>query len=326
MPELRAEQFSDFFLALHGRDPFPWQEALAARVCATGTWPEVIDLPTASGKTACIDVALFALAVREKDAPRRIFFVVDRRVVVDEAYRRVCDIRKQLREAGQGVLHEVAQTFRAMARVGDDDEPLLVTEMRGGAFRDESWINNPLQPTVVTSTVDQVGSRLLFRGYGVSQNRWPLDAGLIGNDALILLDEAHCSRGFAQTLQRVRQYRANGWASQPLNLPFQFVEMTATPSHDPSPENKLELSDQDREVETLKNRLEAEKPTRLIEIKGWQRRHTTRTRRVCTSAAEIYFGPAFEGNVIDPANQWHIVHRNTNLACEDPISATGFPH
>jgi CRISPR-associated endonuclease/helicase Cas3 len=140
--------------------------------------------------------------------------------------------------------------------------------MRGGAFRDESWVRNPLQPTVVTSTVDQVGSRLLFRGYGVSRNSWPLHAGLIGNDALILLDEAHCSRAFAQTLKRVEGYRGNGWTSRPLGLPFQFVEMTGTPSHKVKLENRVGLSPADLEVEALRKRLDAEKPTQLIDIKA----------------------------------------------------------
>lgn len=285
MAELRAEDFREFFQKLHGNTPFPWQEALAARVCA-GDWPEVIDLPTASGKTACIDIALFALAVREGGAvregktPRRIFFVVDRRVVVNEAYQRMCRVRKALKESLKGsqenALYEVARRFCAMARGSqtatqeDDDDPLLVSEMRGGAFRDESWVNNPLQPAVITSTVDQVGSRLLFRGYGVSPSSRPIHAGLIGNDALILLDEAHCSLAFAQTLQRVQKYRADDWASQPLKLSFQFVEMTATPSRPPdSASDVFRLSDRDHEVEVLRKRLEATKPTRLLpEVKG----------------------------------------------------------
>jgi CRISPR-associated endonuclease/helicase Cas3 len=271
MVELRAEHFRDFFQELHGKPPFPWQEALAARVCA-GDWPEVIDLPTASGKTACIDIALFALAVRGNEAPRRIFFVVDRRVVVNEAYLRMCRVRDRLKEAKVGLLYEIAQRFRSMG-CGDDmpeqeDDPLLVAQMRGGTFRDETWVTNPLQPAVIASTVDQVGSRLLFRGYGVSQNTWPLHAGLIGNDALILLDEAHCSRAFAQTLKRIERYRGKGWANQPLALPFQFVEMTATPSRDVKPENKAGLSAADLGVEALRKRLDAEKPTQLIEIKG----------------------------------------------------------
>ena len=87
MADLQASDFGQFFKELHGHPPFPWQQALAEKVCAEG-WDnvKVIDLPTASGKTACIDIALFALAVRGGDAPRRIFFVVDRRVVVNEAY------------------------------------------------------------------------------------------------------------------------------------------------------------------------------------------------------------------------------------------------
>ena len=81
----QPEQFAAFYKAVYGKSddptfgPFPWQERLARRVCA-GDWPHAIALPTAAGKTACIDIAVFALACRAKDAPRRIFFVVDRRI------------------------------------------------------------------------------------------------------------------------------------------------------------------------------------------------------------------------------------------------------
>ena len=72
--------FRGYFSGLHGRSPFPWQERLAEQVVTEG-WPAVIDLPTASGKTACIDIAVFALACGR--GHRRIFFVVDRKVIVD---------------------------------------------------------------------------------------------------------------------------------------------------------------------------------------------------------------------------------------------------
>ena len=264
MDDVKAGDFGQFFFDLHGYEPFPWQEALAKKVCA-GNWPEVIDLPTASGKTACIDIALFSLAVRGGEMPRRIFFVVDRRVVVSEAFLRMCGIRKKLEEATAGVLKAAARKLRILAR-GDD--PLHVYEMRGGAFRDETWVRNPLQPTVVASTVDQVGSRLLFRGYGVSENSWPLHAGLIGNDALIILDEAHCSRAFGQTLQRIEQYRGASWASDPIRTPFRFVEMTATPSRTTTEVAAFSITDQDRGKEKMQLRLQASKPTRLVEVKG----------------------------------------------------------
>lgn len=277
MAELAPEQFGEFFEALHGYAPFPWQEALAKRVCA-GDWPEVIDLPTAAGKTAFIDIALFAMAIRT-DVPRRVFFVVDRRIVVNEAYLRTCEVRDKLdcalRTAETSVLHEVAERLarkargdRARSEVDSPVEPLLVSEMRGGIFRDETWVRNPLQPTVITSTVDQVGSRLLFRGYGVSENSRPIHAGLIANDALLLLDEAHCSRAFAQTLKRIEAYRGKEWANRAWERPFRFVQMTATPAFPVAAGKRLGLSGEDRATEVLKQRLQARKPTQLIEIKG----------------------------------------------------------
>ena len=88
-----------------------------------------------------------------------------------------------------------------------DERPLDVYALRGGMYRETAWARSPLQPTVIASTVDQVGSRLLFRGYGVSDSMKPIHAGLVGNDALILLDEAHCAKPFDQTMQAVENYR-----------------------------------------------------------------------------------------------------------------------
>jgi len=77
---------------------------------------------------------------------------------------------------------------------------------------------------IICSTVDQIGSRLLFRGYGRSQNVWPIHAGLAANDSLLILDEAHCSVPFHQTLEAVRRYRT--WATDPLPSPFVVVVMS----------------------------------------------------------------------------------------------------
>ncbi|MBI3048965.1 MAG: hypothetical protein HYY76_11730 [Acidobacteria bacterium] len=56
-------EFVQFFHALWGYDPFAWPSMLAERV-AGGAWPRVLDLPTAAGKTACIEIALDVLAVQ----------------------------------------------------------------------------------------------------------------------------------------------------------------------------------------------------------------------------------------------------------------------
>ena len=145
--------------------------------------------------------------------------------------------------------------------------PLDVHELRGGIYRDMSWVRSPLQPTVITSTVDQVGSRLLFRGYGVSPSAQPIHAALIANDALIFLDEAHCSRPFAETLSAIRRYRSDEWAETPLGRPFGFVEMTATPAQS-GPSRRFSLSANDRENVAIRQRLFAAKPTALHVEKG----------------------------------------------------------
>lgn len=234
--------FVQFFQALWNKKPFAWQRELAESVSkheGGSEWPKAIALPTASGKTACVDIGVFALANQASrmargeviTAPRRIFFVVDRRVIVDQAYERARVVAKKLHTAEEGVLRTAADSLRQIAfgaTSGYECEiPLRAYALRGGMFRSEAWARDPLQPTVVASTVDQVGSRLLFRAYGRGSGAWPVYAALIANDSLILLDEAHCAQPFLQTLQAVCRYR--DWAHTPLERAFHPVVMSATP-------------------------------------------------------------------------------------------------
>jgi len=264
---LQHDHFSAFFRELWQQEPFPWQQRLAQHVCG-GAWPRIIDLPTATGKTACIDIALFALATQaeyppaERTAGRRIFFVVNRRVIVDEAHERAGRIAEKLRDAPQGsVLGEVAKALRLLT--GEPDAPPLdVAILRGGIYRDNRWARSIAQPTIITSTIDQVGSRLLFRGYGVSEAARPLHAALLAHDSLLLLDEAHISQAFAQTLQSVHRYRSQAWAVQPIVTPFDVVQMTATPGS--RIEDPFTLGDDDRNHPVLGRRLKAAKPVELV--------------------------------------------------------------
>lgn len=259
---LGKERFAEFFHALHGHSPFPWQARLLAQVLDQG-WPDTLALPTASGKTACIDIAIYALACGATQAARRIFFVVDRRVIVDEAYARAHHIAIRLASAPDGVLADVAEALRRIA--GGGDAPLAVFQLRGGVYRDDAWARTPAQPTVICSTIDQLGSRLLFRSYGASPYTWPLHAGLAANDSLILLDEAHCAEPFRQTLRAVGRYR--GRAECPITTPFAQVVLSATPtgSIDVHP---FGLAAEDRADPVLGARLRACKPARLIEGKA----------------------------------------------------------
>lgn len=259
-----------YFRELWGSDPFPWQVMLAERV-STGAWPNVLDLPTAAGKTACLDIAVFALAAQagrpivERTAPRRIWLVVDRRIVVDEAFERASRIARALAAATEGPLRQVADRLRALSGT---ERPLAVGRLRGGVLRDDGWARIPSQPAVITSTVDQLGSRLLFRGYGYSLLSAPIFAGLAANDSLILLDEAHCAVPFMQTLGSVAMYRSSAWAEEPIPTPFASVLMSATPPQGVPSATRFPGVERARALDhpALARRLGASKPTELVRI------------------------------------------------------------
>jgi len=266
LPSLAAAEFPAIFAAVHGVPPFPWQCRLVDRLAGGGGWPEALDLPTGTGKTAAIDAALFHLALQagggaERQAPVRIAFVVDRRIIVDAAAARADTISRALRDAtGDGPLARMAARLRHLA--GPGAPPLMVARLRGGLPREEDWARSPGQPTILCSTVDQVGSRLLFRGYGISDSMKPVHAGLLGADCLLLLDEAHLAAPFAQTLRRIAAYRAPPWCEASPGA-WGFVSLSAT-QNAAGPRFALEAADRAHPI--LKARLEAPKPALLRRV------------------------------------------------------------
>ena len=274
MTPLSLADFETYFRELHGHAPYDWQSRLAKQV-VEGRWPGAIDLPTGSGKTSCLDIAVFALACQaswekaDRTAPRRIFFCVNRRVIVDEASRRAERIARAIWQAkgeggdGKPTLWRVAHALRGISSHADPKRPPLdVLELRGGIYRDNRWARSATQATIVCTTIDQLGSRLLFRGYGVSPNAAPVQAALIAYDSLVLLDEAHISRPFLQTLEAVKRYLDPKWArrEQPFGIPpMVVVPMTATPPEGVSDTDVIRLTAKDRENQGLDNRLRAAK-------------------------------------------------------------------
>ena len=289
---LDAADFARFFHAIHGHDPFPWQQDLVTLLDETNEWPDVLDLPTGAGKTAALDAAVFHLALRFECPARaalRIALVVDRRLVVDDAYARASRIacalahpvgivevrcaacleanlercplaRSGSADPGWAVVAEVAARLQELA--GDGEPPLAAQRLRGGTPLEHDWARTPTQPVILCSTVDQIGSRLLFRGYGVSHRMKPVHAGLLGTDTLVLLDEAHLSEPFRQTLADVQ---AIG------NAAVRTVWLSATPSvcaqrRFPRPPADYDQPAYDHPV--LRARLHARKPAKLKVVRG----------------------------------------------------------
>ena len=262
--DLDVSDFAFFFRAIHKRPPFPWQQRLVELLAEKDEWPDVLDLPTGSGKTAALDAAVYHLALRFECPARaalRIALVVDRRLVVDDAYERARCIEKALgdpicaAESERDVLIEVARRLQRLA--GDGERPLVASRLRGGAPLESDWARTPTQPTILCSTVDQVGSRLLFRGYGVSDRMKPVHAGLFGQHSLILLDEAHLSEPFRVTVHAVQEIGKST---------VRTVLLSATPGS--KPKRPFGLTQDDYANPDLRRRLEASKPCRLSVVLG----------------------------------------------------------
>jgi CRISPR-associated endonuclease/helicase Cas3 len=332
---LSVEDFDDFYYEVYRRRPFAWQKRLAAQVCREG-WPDYIKLPTSSGKTTVIDIAVFSLAYQAANAdilndvrptPRRIFFVVDRRIVVNEAYQQARRLAEKLRAVAlpnqdedlseSATLRRVATQLQKLAS-DSTAPPLDCFELRGGIFRNDTWVRSLLQPTILTTTVDQIGSRLLFRGYGVSDRNLPIHAALTANDSLIILDEAHCSQPFSQTIERVQRYRSSAWSGEQISTPFAFVQMTATPPSELKGKQVFTLSETDYEADrALAERHGCVKPTSLhiaTGAKGSKLAHVM-AKQLCEKANAL----ASEGNCKKVAvivNRVHIARE-----CFDQLSA-----
>jgi len=183
-----------------------------------GNLLEAIDVPTGLGKTAIIPIWLLAIAAQSPlTLPRRLIYVVNRRTVVDQA----TDIAERIREK----LPAVRQVNRALAKPSADPaNPLAISTLRGEHQDNKEWQTDPARAAIIIGTVDMVGSKLMFAGYQSSQRMRPFLAGLIGQDALLVHDEAHLTPAFGRLIRQISQTQRKQGNPRPLRL----IELSAT--------------------------------------------------------------------------------------------------
>lgn len=270
MGVLTVPTFDEFFSAVNdGREPFPWQSRLAQQVVDCG-WPEEIGIPTGLGKTSCLDIAIWSLACQadvpatERRLPTRIWYVVNRRLIVDAAYEHGCRLVELLSDTGaDGPIRAVAEALRKIRGMfcGESDEPISATKLRGGAELG-ARPPHPAQPTMIFSTVPMFASTWLFRGYASSSNMRSIDAAHAGIDSLVLIDEAHLSRPLRNLASPLAQCDIGDPSSvlRPERSRPQIVALTATGDA----ANPFRLSRQDLDHDIVSKRQEATKPTELV--------------------------------------------------------------
>lgn len=263
---LRLEEFPDFVQEIRGHRPFPWQTAYLHQVADSGTWPD-LDIPTGLGKTSIIDIWAFLLAWQHdagsrRTVPLRLFFVVDRRLVVDQAHDNAQALQDALHTSHPGTTTgRVAQALRDLAGCGT---ALDSVRMRGGVDWASRWLRSPAQPAVITSTVDQYGSRLLFRGYHTSPRMRPIDAALCGMDALLAVDEAHIALPLLITATDCAAYQATATHPVLADRAVKVVSLSATASTGPGRSRHC-ITDADRKHPVADRRLAAQRRLTLLD-------------------------------------------------------------
>jgi CRISPR-associated endonuclease/helicase Cas3 len=235
--------FEKTFRNLTGNDPFPWQYAMYLRI-VNGDPPPSCQIPTGLGKTSVIAVWLIALVTSPTVVPRRLVYVVNRRTVVDQSTEEAKKLRDNLKNMPE-----------LQKRLGSDD--LAISTLRGQFADNRAWSADPSRPAVIVGTVDMIGSRLLFSGYGIGFKLKPLHAGFLGQDALLVHDEAHLEPAFQELLVSIKkeQDRSKDYRA------FHVMELSATSrEHEP-----FVLTDEDRARPEVKRRIEAKKAIHLHE-------------------------------------------------------------
>lgn len=215
--------FERTFKSLTGHKPLSWQARLFRVHFLPGKDLSIIDLPTGLGKTMIIAIWLIAREMN-KSLPRRLIYVVDRRTVVDQA----TDIAENLVER--------------FADAGLSGECPAISTLRGQLADNREWSSDPSRPAIIIGTVDLIGSGLLFCGYRSSYKTRPLQAGMLGQDSLLVLDEAHLSKPFEKLVKAIEQsgsfQRDREGKSQ--GTPMQVIRMSAT-SDDSNADNVFRL-------------------------------------------------------------------------------------
>lgn len=265
------DSFGHQYEALRDFTPMRWMERMFGEIAA-GDYPRLVDLPCGAGKTDLVFLWLIALArygmqrPGAKAVPRRLVWVVNRRVLVQQVYRIAQALRERLADSST-----LAPVRSGLTTLGADAQPFEIVELRGQTLQDRDWVIRPAAPQLIVGTVDQIGSRLLFQGYGLGKWGRAQHAGILGTDTWVAVDEAHLVPAFVLTLRQIHAKQTSSLESLPLplaaafaRLPFWLTELSGTPGLPPPTPTPFRLTEHEREDPALRPRLAAEATRRAV--------------------------------------------------------------
>ena len=170
-PDTTFEQF--FTRLTGGRNAHRWQSDLAVpQACGN----RLIRIPTGFGKTLGVLAAWcwHRLERRDDDWPRRLVWCLPMRVLVEQTEHEV-----------RSALARIGMLWNGQ---GSHDGMVGVHPIMGGADAGR-WHLYPECEAVLVGTQDMLLSRALNRGYACPRARWPMEFGLLSQDAVWVMDE-----------------------------------------------------------------------------------------------------------------------------------------
>ncbi len=234
--------YASWFFRITEKQPFPYQQRLAT----TDELPILLDVPTGAGKTAAVVLAWlwrrrFHSDQKIRDStPRRLVYCLPMRTLVEQTYT------------------EVENWLNRSDLAADVELHLLM----GGALS-QRWDAHPEKDSILVGTNDQLLSRALNRGYGMSRYRWPIHFALLNNDCLWVMDEVQLMGiGFLTTAQ-LQGFRLEFGTMRPTYSLWMSAtldrELLQTVNYQPDLSKIHELTEFDKVHPILQQRLEAKK-------------------------------------------------------------------
>ncbi|MEM1279257.1 MAG: CRISPR-associated helicase Cas3' [Cyanobacteria bacterium P01_H01_bin.152] len=233
--------YQEFFRQIKGFEPYPWQTKLASW---EGEKIATVVAPTGAGKEAGAVMPWLHDYANGKSVPMRLVYALPTRSLVDQVY---ANIQAAVKQSGLGLQKSVYC-------------------LKGGNI-EHGFEQNLTQPAILVGTQDQLLSRALNRGFGVSWGQRPLHCAALTNDCRWILDEIQLTGVAYYTL--VQLYRH--WRSLGTFGPMQLCLMSAT--FDDAPlqglaVERFELGDADRKHETLGAKITRSKPVFQARVGG----------------------------------------------------------
>ncbi len=242
--------FGELFASATGKEPFPYQTRLAE----SGSLPDLLKVPTGSGKTAAAVLGWLYRRRFHPDedvrwaTPRRLVYCLPMRVLVEQT---VAAVREWVGRLGLA------------ADVG-------VFQLMGGAL-EVDWVRRPDRDAILIGTMDMLLSRAMNRGFAASRFRWPIEYGLLNSDCLWILDEVQLMGNGLATSVQLAAFRKILGTARP--CPSLWMSATVAPGwlatvDHPAASSVLELEDADLATE-LGGRVRARKRMHRLAVENW---------------------------------------------------------